>query len=82
MNKQCKISSNHDQCTEDQPVGPEKVLDLVQSRRWSAGGLGCLAATLRPALSPGIRRVVSMWYIYVPCLSVISVPCISLLSGC
>ena len=54
----------HDQCNEDQPVGPEKVLDLVQSRRWSAGGLWCLAATLRQVLSPGMRRLVSMGYIY------------------
>ena len=40
-----------------QPVGPEKVLDLAQCRQWSAGELGCLAAMLRPVLSPIIRVV-------------------------
>jgi len=38
---------------EREAVEPEKVLDLVQSQQWSAGGLGCLAAMLRLVLSPG-----------------------------
>ena len=65
IEKQCKIAFYHHQCNDDQPVGPEKVLDLGQSRRWNVGGLGCSAATLRPVLLPGMR-LVSMCYIPVP----------------
>ena len=44
-------------------MGPEKVLDLAQCRRWSAGELGCLAAMLRPVLSPIMRVVVRMRWV-------------------
>ena len=41
----------------DKPAGQEKVWDLERCRRWSAGGLGCWAETLRLEWSPGVAVV-------------------------